>query len=294
MLSRRTLLTTLAVLPIIPVNARAALMRAIPGGEEFPAVGLGTWQAFDIDAGAPQNGEASAALQALIDHGGRLVDTSPMYGRAEAALGRAAQGHADRLYLASKIFTSGEAAGRVQFESSLRLLKRERMDLMQVHNLVDTAVHLKTLREQRELGRLRHIGITHYVASAHADLCRWMRNESLDFVQVNYSLLEPEAASTVLPLAAERGIGVLINRPFAEGALFNRVRGQAVPEWAAEELGCSSWAQCLLKWILAEPAVTTVLCGTRNPRHVADNLGALHGPLPDAAQRRRLANAVLH
>jgi aryl-alcohol dehydrogenase-like predicted oxidoreductase len=162
-----------------------------------------------------------------------------------------------------------------------------------VHNLVDTAAHLRTLRAERDRGRVRHIGITHYTASAHAELCRWMRAETLDFVQVNYSLMEPEAANSVLPLAAERGVGVLINRPFAEGALFAATRGRELPAWVREELGCRSWAQSFLKWILAESAVTTVLCGTRNPRHVADNLGAMPGPLPTPRQRARLRAEVL-
>ncbi|MBV6412743.1 MAG: aldo/keto reductase [Xanthomonadales bacterium] len=282
---------SLAWQPAMALSAAPLLREIGRSGERLPAVGLGTWRAFDIEVSGADGAQASAALQRLFDEGGRVVDTSPMYGRAEAALGELAQPHATRLYLATKIWTQGGAQGRAQFERSLRLLRRERLDLVQVHNLLDTAAHLRTLREQRERGRVRHIGITHYHAGAHADLMRWMRAEALDFVQVNYSLAEPEAAHALLPLAAERGIAVLVNRPFAEGAMFARVAGREVPAWAREELGCRSWAQCFLKWILAEPAVTCVLCGTRKPAHVADNAGAMFGPLPDAGQRARLAAA---
>jgi aryl-alcohol dehydrogenase-like predicted oxidoreductase len=173
-------------------------------------------------------------------------------------------------------------------EESMRRLRVERLDLMQVHNLVDARTHLATLREWKAAGRIRYLGITHHHAGAHADLEQLVKNGDIDFVQVNYSLAEPEAERRLLGAAAAADTAVIVNRPFAEGAMFRRVRDRALPDWA-REAGCASWAQLFLKWILGHPAVTCVIPGTRNPRHVADNLGALAGPLPDAALRRRMA-----
>jgi aryl-alcohol dehydrogenase-like predicted oxidoreductase len=173
-------------------------------------------------------------------------------------------------------------------EDSMRKLRVERLDLMQVHNLVDVQAHLATLRDWKTAGRIRYVGVTHYHAGAHAELERLIKAGGIDFVQVNYSLAEPEAERRLLGAAAESRTAVIVNRPFAEGAMFGRVKGRAVPEWA-REAGCASWAQFFLKWILGQPAVTCVIPGTRNPRHVADNLGAGSGPLPDAALRRRMA-----
>jgi diketogulonate reductase-like aldo/keto reductase len=214
-----------------------------------------------------------------------------MYGSAEQVTGQLAAelGARPRLFLATKVWTSGRQAGVRQMEESMRRLRVERLDLMQVHNLVDVQTHLATLREWRAAGRIRYLGITHYHAGAHADLEQLVRRGDIDFLQVNYSLAEPEADRRLLGAAAAAGTAVIVNRPFAEGAMFRRVKDRPLPEWAAEA-GGTSWAQLFLKWILAEPAVTCVIPGTRNPRHVADNLGALSGPLPDAALRRRLAS----
>ena len=170
----------------------------------------------------------------------------------------------------------------------MRKLGVERLDLMQVHNLVDVATHLATLREWKTAGRVRYLGVTHYSASAHADLERVITSQEIDFVQANYSIAEPEADRRLLRAAAERRTAVIVNRPFAEGAMFRRVKGKPLPEWAAA-IGCASWAQYFLKWILAEPAVTCVIPGTRNPAHVGDNLGAATGPLPDEAMRARMS-----
>ncbi|MCP5474470.1 MAG: aldo/keto reductase [Rhodanobacteraceae bacterium] len=278
-------------LPALPLLAATPqpLTRAIPGtGEALPAVGLGTWRAFDVPRRGQSTREAQAALEALVKLGGRVVDTSPMYGRAEETVGRLGEDLGDKLFVATKIWTTGAAEGKKQLAQSFKHLRRPKLDLVQVHNLLDAGVHLKTLRAEKEAGRVRYIGITHYRASAHGDLMRWMRNERPDFIQVNYSLQEPEAGAEVLPLAAELGIAVLINRPFAEGQLFDAVNNRGVPRWAREELGCQSWAQVFLKWILAEPAVTCVLTGTRDAEHLADSLGAASSPLPTAEQRQRL------
>ena len=273
--------------------ARAAerLERPVPKtGEAIPAVGLGTWQGFDVGSDAAETAEARDALKALVDLGGRVVDSSPMYGSAETVCGRLAAelGVQSRLFVATKVWTSGKQAGIRQMEDSMRKLRVERLDLMQVHNLVDASTHLATLREWKNAGRVRYLGVTHYHAGAHADLERYVKPGDMDFVQVNYSLAEPEAGRRLLGVAASTGTAVIVNRPFAEGAMFARVKGKPLPEWA-KEIGCASWAQFFLKWILANPAVTCVIPGTRNARHVADNLGAGSGPLPDDASRKKMA-----
>jgi diketogulonate reductase-like aldo/keto reductase len=245
---------------------------------------------FDVAGAAQALGQARETLKVFVEGGGRMVDSSPMYGSAEQVTGQLAAelGARPRLFLATKVWTSGRQAGIRQMEESLRRLRVDRLDLMQVHNLVDVATHLATLKEWRTAGRIRYLGITHYHAGAHADLERLVGKGDVDFLQVNYSLAEPEADRRLLGAAAAAGVAVIVNRPFTEGTMFRRVKDRPLPAWA-KEAGCASWAQFFLKWILAEPAVTCVIPGTRNPRHVADNLGALTGPLPDPALRRRMA-----
>jgi aryl-alcohol dehydrogenase-like predicted oxidoreductase len=278
---------------LMPGASRGAglLERRIPKtGEALPAVGLGTWQVFDVAGDPRELAQAKETLRVFVEGGGRVVDSSPMYGSAEQVTGQLAAelGARPKLFVATKVWTSGRQAGIRQMEESMRRLGVERLDLMQVHNLVDARTHLATLREWKAAGRIRYLGITHHHAGAHADLEQLVKNGDLDFVQVNYSLAEPEAERRLLGAAAAAGTAVIVNRPFAEGAMFRRVRDRALPDWA-REAGCASWAQLFLKWILGHPAVTCVIPGTRNPRHVADNLGALAGPLPDAALRRRMA-----
>ncbi len=273
--------------------ARAAerLQRPIPKtGEMIPAVGLGTWQAFDVADDAAETAQAREALKALVDLGGRVIDSSPMYGSAESVSGQLADELRvkAKLFVATKVWTSGKQAGIRQMEDSMRKLRVERLDLMQVHNLVDAGTHLATLREWKTAGRVRYLGVTHYHAGAHADLEKIIRPGDVDFVQVNYSLAEPEADRRLLAVAANSRTAVIVNRPFAEGAMFRRVKDKPVPDWA-KEIGCASWAQFFLKWILGHPAVTCAIPGTRNPKHVADNLGAASGPLPDEAMRRRMS-----
>ena len=274
-----------------PVTSTRMAARKVPSsGEGLPVIGLGTWAAFVVAGTGAEFEQASAAVARFAALGGRVVDTSPMYGRAEAALGaiRAKLDPSDTaLFLATKIWTRGKREGERQLADSLAKLGAKRLDLVQVHNLVDVETQLATLRAARERGEVRYVGITHYTASAHAELGRVMERERPDFVQVNYSLAEPEAGARLLDQARERGVAVLVNRPFAEGAMFGQVRGRELPSVAAE-LGCTSAAQLFLKWILAHPAVTCVLCGTRDPAHVSDNLAAGAGALPDAAQRRAI------
>ncbi len=273
--------------------ARAAerLQRPIPKtGETIPAVGLGTWQAFDVAGDAAETAQAREALKALVDLGGRVIDSSPMYGSAESVSGQLADELRvkAKLFVATKVWTSGKQAGIRQMEDSMRKLRVERLDLMQVHNLVDAGTHLATLRDWNSAGRVRYLGVTHYHAGAHADLEKIIRPGDIDFVQVNYSLAEPEADRRLLAVAADGRTAVIVNRPFAEGAMFRRVKDKPVPDWA-KEIGCASWAQFFLKWILGHPSVTCAIPGTRNPKHVADNLGAASGPLPDEAMRRRMS-----
>jgi len=279
---------------LMPQGSSAAngpLARRVPKtGEAIPAVGLGTWQVFDVAADAKEKAQAEETLKAFVELGGRVIDSSPMYGTSESVTGElaAALGVGAKLFVATKVWTSGRQAGIRQMEESMRKLRVERLDLMQVHNLVDASTHLATLREWKNAGRVRYLGVTHYHAGAHADLEKIIRPGDVDFVQVNYSLAEPEAGRRLLAAAADSRTAVIVNRPFAEGAMFRRVRGGPLPAWA-REIGCASWAQFFLKWILGHPAVTCAIPGTRNPKHVADNLGAASGPLPDEAMRRRMS-----
>lgn len=267
--------------------------RRVPStGEMVPAVGLGTWQVFDVAGDAAGTGAARETLRAFVAGGGRVVDSSPMYGSAEAVTGQVAAdlGVGDRLFVATKVWTSGRQAGVRQMEESLRRLRVSRVDLMQVHNLVDVETHLATLGAWKAAGRVRLVGITHYHAGAHAELERLVRRGGLDAVQINYSLAEPEAGDRLLPAAADAGVAVVVNRPFATAAMFRTVRGRPLPEWARAEAGCASWGQFFLRWVLGHPAVTCVIPATHDPGHVADNLAAATDPLPDAAMRRRMAD----
>jgi diketogulonate reductase-like aldo/keto reductase len=287
---RRALLAALAAGAAARTGLAAmpSISKKIPAtGEALPVIGLGTWQAFDVrgDPGALR--EVMKAFPAL---GGRLVDSSPMYGAAESVVGELAADlklH-ERLFFATKVWTSGRAEGIRQMEASFKRMRVQRMDLMQVHNLVDVETHTRTLLEMKAAQRTRYIGITHYSASAHDEVARCLRAAPYDFLQINYSLAERHAEQALLPLAAERSVAVIANRPFGEGALFRRVKGKPLPPWAAE-LGVASWAQFFLKWIVSHPAVTCAIPGTGDPRHLEDNMGAGRGALPDAGARRRMA-----
>ena len=265
------------------------MTRKIPSSaEELPAVGLGTWQTFDVGSDSAARAELAQVLK-IFASAGKLIDSSPMYGSSETVAGDliAELGLRDRLFIATKVYTSGRDEGIQQMETSFKRLRVKVMDLMQVHNLVDVATHTKTLREWKAQGRVRHIGITHYTASAYAEVERWLKTGAYDFVQINYSLGERDAEKRLLPLAKEKNVAVIINRPFAEGVLFRRTNGKPLPPWAAE-LGIASWAQYFLKWIVGHPAVTCAIPGTGRPEHMRDNLAAAQGPLPDAAMRKRM------
>lgn len=259
--------------------------RPIPSTREpLPVVGCGTYMGFDRAPGSAGFAQLTGVLAALFDAGGSVVDSSPMYGKAEAAVGQVlAQLDArPRAFVATKVWTTGRAAGIRQMEESLRLLGTDTIDLMQVHNLVDWGNHLATLRQWKAQGRVRYIGITHYTASHHPQVEQVLRQEQLDFLQINYSVQEREAAQRILPLATERGVAVLVNRPFGGGGLLRRLHAKPLPAWAGE-IGCTTWSQLLLKFVLSHPAVTCAIPGSGSPEHMAQNLEAGSGELPQAA-----------
>lgn len=265
--------------------------RKIPSsGETLPVIGLGSWQTFDVGGAAGERAPLAGVLEAFADLGGTLVDSSPMYGRSEAVIGDLAAGLGlrDRLFLATKVWTSGREAGIRQMETSLARMKAGKMDLMQVHNLLDAEQHLETLADWKASGRIRYLGVTHYSASAHAAVAKVMETRPLDFVQINYSAGEREAEKRILPLALERGIAVIANRPFSGGDLFRRLRGKPLPAWAPD-IDCSSWAQILLKFAVSHPAVTCAIPATSRLDHLRDNMGAGRGRMPDAKLRERMA-----
>ena len=294
---RKALLTAagLAALAAVKPAAAAApgnfLERSIPAsGERLPVIGVGTWQTFDVGNDTAARVALKEVLAVFAKGGGRAIDSSPMYGTSETVTGdlMAETGLAGKLFVATKVWTEGRNEGVRQMDLSFKRLRVPRMDLMQVHNLVDVAAHTKTLEEWKAKQRVRYIGITHYSASAYEDVERWLKTGKYDFLQINYSLAERESENRLLPLATEKKAAVIINRPFAEGAMFRRVSGKPVPAWAAE-FGAATWAQFFLKWIVSHPSVTCVIPGTGKPGHMLDNLAAGSGPLPDAAMRKRMA-----
>ena len=300
-MTRREMLLTLAGMGVglvgrnaFGAKVAAPLQRTIPRtGERLPAVGLGTYDAFDVRDAESERAPAREVLRLFVDMGGSVIDTSPMYGRAEKVIGDLAAdlGVQKSLFIATKVWTRGRQAGIDQMETSMKLLRSDRIDLMQVHNLVDWKTHLKTLREWKEKGKVRYIGITHYTESAYENLERIMKAEELDFVQLNYSIGARESEKRLLPLAADRGIAVIANRPFQKAALFRRVRGKQLPSWTAD-FNCSSWAQFFLKFILSHPAVTCAIPATRNPKHLVDNMQAGRGRLPGANTRRKMVELM--
>jgi diketogulonate reductase-like aldo/keto reductase len=266
-----------------------SILRKIPSsGEALPVVGLGTSQAFDVSS-AEDREQAKVVMRDFRQLGGRLVDSSPMYGSAESVIGEVVSqlDIGKQLFLATKVWTSGREAGIEQAQESMRRMKTTKLDLLQVHNLLDVDTHLKWLREWKEKGQVRYIGVTHYTEGAYSELEKHVASKTVDFVQLNYSISEREAEKSLLPAALASGTAVIVNRPFARASLFDRVKGRRVPDWASE-FDASSWAQFFLKYILAHPAVTCVIPATRNPKHLADNMQAGRGKLPDEKMRQRM------
>jgi diketogulonate reductase-like aldo/keto reductase len=256
----------------------------------LPRIGLGTWQTFDVGTAPSSRAPLEDVLADFVQLGGTLVDSSPMYGRAEAVVGALAAKLAlrPRLFLATKVWTTGQAAGIRQMEESLRRLRTDTLELMQVHNLVDADTHLQTLAGWKREGRIRWLGVTHYHADAHQAVAAALRRHPLDFVQINYSVAEPEAERTLLPLARDRGVRVIANRPFAAGGLLRALRDRPLPAYA-DELGVASWPQLLLKFVVSHPAVTCAIPATSKVAHLRDNMRAGNGPMPDAVLRTRIA-----
>jgi aryl-alcohol dehydrogenase-like predicted oxidoreductase len=297
MISRRSILqsaTQLGLLsmagPATAVAQSGLLQRSIPStGERLPAIGLGTYRTFNVGDSAAERDPLIAVTQLFFDHGGVVVDSSPRYGPSEAVFGDvlAQIKRPARLFAATKVDADGRAEGIRQMEASPALMGVDRIDLMQVHNLRDWRTQLPILHERKAQGEFRYVGISASRQDLYEDFEAIMRGESLDFIQINYSLGERLAAERILPLAQELGLAVLINRPFVAGELFAALAGQALPAWA-ESIGCQSWAQLLLKFVLAHPAVTVVLQATADPAHLLDNLGAARGDLPDAGMQQAL------
>ncbi len=268
------------------------LKRRIPAskdGEMLPVIGMGTWTTFDVGAGSAERAPLSEVLKVFHASGATLIDSSPMYGSSEAVTGDLVQqlGQQASTFYATKVWTSGRQQGLAQIERSMRLLKTPRLDLLQIHNLYDWRTHSTTLRALKAEGKIRYTGVTHYTTGAHADLESVMRAEPFDFAQFNYSIATRAAEQRLLPFCRERGIAVLINRPFEEGALFAQVRNRKLPPYAAE-LDCTSWAQFFLKFIVSHPAVTCVIPATSRATHMQDNVNAGFGTLPDTSLRQRM------
>jgi diketogulonate reductase-like aldo/keto reductase len=259
--------------------------RPIPRtGEELPVIGLGTWQTFDVPRSAvPQ---LAAVLQPFAAGGGRVIDTSPMYGKAEERVGDTRE-HVPNGFLATKVWTSGRDHGIEQMTRSMQLMRTDVVDLMQIHNLVDWRTHLRTLREWKEAGRFRYIGITHYQPGAFPQLESIIKSEELDFVQLPLSVELPHAETSLLPLCQLRRVAVLVNRPFEGGTLFRHVRNKPLPAWA-EEFESRSWGELFLRYVVSHPAVTCAIPATSSPRHLADNMRAGEGRMLTMEERARL------
>lgn len=274
----------------LPAAAEAAITRTIPAtGEPIPAIGMGSWITFDVGDDRAARAIRVEVLRTFFDQGGTLVDSSPMYGSSEAVIGHCLERleHSSGLFSATKVWTPGEWLGVNQMETSRALWGVPRFDLMQIHNLLDWRTHLVTLKDWKAAGRIRYLGVTTSHGRRHAELERIMRGEPLDFVQLTYNIRDRAAEQRLLPLAAERGIAVIVNRPFRRGALFNTVRGKPLPDWAGE-IDCANWAQLLLKFIISHPAVSCAIPATSRVDHMRENMGALYGRLPDTALRRRM------
>ena len=289
---RRALIAALAAAAVRPARAQSGIvLKRIPSsGEELPAIGIGTWQTFDVRGDRAAIAPLREVLKAFSAAGGRVVDSSPMYGAAESVVGEltAELRLREKLFMATKVWTHGRDQGVRQIEESFRRMRVERMDLMQIHNLADVETHTRTLREMKAAQRIRYMGITHYSASAYGEIERLLKTKAYDFLQINYSLGEREAEKRLLPLARDLKVAVIANRPFQEGALFSHVKGKPLPPWAAE-LGIASWAQYFLKWIVSHPALTCAIPATAKADHVRDNVAAGLDPLPDAPARTKMA-----
>lgn len=292
-LTRRTLIAGLGVAAAAPALASGVTRKSVGAtGLSIPAIGMGSWRTFDVGADSALRAARADVLKAFFDHGGSLIDSSPMYGASQEVIGSglARLGGAPSPFAADKVWTEGRDAGRRQIAASLKNWRLDRFDLLQVHNLVDWRAHLPILFEMKSQGQLRFVGITSYAGLRYDEMARIAETEPVDFIQITYNIADREAETELLPLAAERNIAVIANRPFREGALLERLNGVRLPPIAGE-IGAHSWSQFLLKFIIAHPAVTAAIPATRRADHMIENMGALTGPLPDAAQRKEMIRA---
>jgi diketogulonate reductase-like aldo/keto reductase len=294
-MNRRHFIETFSAAIALPLigeeQSQQIITRAIPSsGERLPVIGMGTWITFDVGRSPAARSRLLPVLQAFFDRGGQLIDSSPMYNSSESVVGALLPQvrPRPRLFAASKVWIPGQRLGTVQMEDSRELWGIARFDLMQVHNLLDWEAHLETLREWKSRGRVRYIGVTTSHGRRHAELERIMQREKLDFVQFTYNLADRSAENRLLPLARERGIAVILNRPLDGGNLFDRTRGASLPSWAAD-FDCRNWAQFFLKFVVSHPAVTCAIPATSQVAHMIENMGAATGRLPDAAARNRMA-----
>ncbi|MGA1376137.1 MAG: aldo/keto reductase [Steroidobacteraceae bacterium] len=269
------------------------LQRRIPSsGESIPVIGLGTSGPFEVGIDSKERDPLAAVLAGFFTAGASMIDTSPMYSSAETVLGDLLTANMQsKAFIATKVWTRGEREGLMQMTRSMELLRRKKIELMQVHNLLDFDVHLKTLRRWKEEGRIRYIGITHYTVDAYPKLMDIIEREPIDFVQFNYSATTTSAEDRLLPLCADKGVAVIVNRAFDDGKIFARLKDRPLPRWAAD-IDCRSWAQLLLKFVISHPAVTCVIPATGKLRNLEDNLGAARGRLPDMRQRQSIVEAV--
>jgi len=280
------------ILKHIDLNSKDTLMRAIPKtGEKIPAMGLGTYQTFNVGKSPVIRSPIKEVLKLFYKTGGTVVDTSPMYDESERVIGDLTVEIKPKVkpFMATKVWTEGRENGIRQMRESMKLLRVDQIDLMQIHNLVDWKTQLRTLRQWKEEGLIRYIGITHSVPRAIDDLMELMKKEEMDFVQIMYSLQVRDIEQNLLPLAQDKGIAILANRPFEKAGMFKKVRGKEVPEWAGD-FGTTTWAQFFLKYILAHPAVTCAIPATSRPKHLMDNMQAGFGRLPDKKERARMVS----
>jgi diketogulonate reductase-like aldo/keto reductase len=292
--NRRDFIGSAAAWSALPFvrNEESIATKVVPStGERIPIIGMGTWQTFDVGRSSDVRARLLNVLETFFDRGGRLIDSSPMYGRSEGVVGALLSRMSPRpsLIAASKVWIYGKRLGVVQIEDSRKEWGIPRFDLLQVHNLLDWEAHLETLREMKANGRVRYIGVTTSHGRRHDELERIMTREKLDFVQFTYNLADRSVETRLLPLARERGIAVIINRPLDGGELFSRVQGKLLPPWA-RDIGVSNWSQYFLKFVVSHPAVTLAIPATSQPSHMVENMGAAFGPVPDAAMRRRMVD----
>lgn len=278
---------------ILAQSAETPVRRIPSTGEAIPPVGLGTWITFNVGDDSELRAECAAVMQAFFEMGGRMIDSSPMYGSSQAVVGDGLRKlrHPPTLFAADKVWISSGARGPSQIEETRRLWDVPRFDLLQVHNLLSWEEHLKTLFLMKAAGQLRYVGITTSEGRRHDLFEEIMRRQPLDFVQLSYNIVDREVEQRILPLAADRGMGVIVNRPFQQGVLLRRLSGHPLPSWAAD-IGASSWAQFVLKFIISHPAVTVAIPATSQVAHVRENMAAMEEPMPDAAMRRRMADYV--